>query len=72
VSELRITIPNEWQDQKVAYDMFNTSGKLVKRVVNARASQTETIYMNDIDAGVYVIRLSAGAETASHQIVKSR
>ena len=71
-NELRITIPSQWQDRKVVYDMFNTSGKMVKRYVAQRASQTEVLYLNDVNAGSYVIRLSSGEETLAQQIVKSR
>jgi hypothetical protein len=71
-NELRITIPSQWQDRKVVYDMFNTSGKMVKRYVSQRASQTEVLYLNDVNAGSYVIRLSSGDETLAQQIVKSR
>jgi hypothetical protein len=70
-SELRITIPTQWQDQKVVYDMYSTSGKMVKRYVSNRASQTETLNVNDINAGSYVIRLSSGTESAVQQIVKA-
>lgn len=69
-SELRITIPDNWQDQKVVYDMLSPNGRIVKRVVNNRASQTETINMNDVNAGTYVIRLTTSEGSAVQQIVK--
>jgi hypothetical protein len=72
VSELRITIPAQWQDQQVVYDMFSTTGKMVKRFITNKASQTETLQMADMNAGTYVIRLSSGNETAVQQIIKSR
>ncbi len=72
MSELRITIPASWQDQKVVYDMFNTDGKMIKRVVNGRASQTETISMSDVQAGTYVLRLQSESGSAVQQVVKSR
>jgi hypothetical protein len=71
-SELRITIPAKWQDQKVVYDMFSSNGQMVKRYVANKASQTETLYLNDINAGTYVIKLSSGNESAMQQIIKSR
>jgi hypothetical protein len=71
-SELRITIPAAWQDQQVVYDMFSTNGKMVKRYISNHASQTETLQLNDINAGTYVIRLSSGSESAVQQIVKSK
>lgn len=71
-NELRITIPAQWQDQKVVYDMFNTSGKMVKRQVSEHASQTEVLYLSDVTVGSYVIRLSSGEQSLAQQIVKSR
>lgn len=71
VSELRITIPANWQDQRVVYDMFSANGKMVKRMVSNHASQTETINMDDVQPGTYVIRLSSGEGSAVQQIVKS-
>jgi hypothetical protein len=71
-SELRITIPDEWQSQKVVYDMYSSSGRMIKRVVNDHASQTETLQMADVFPGTYVIRLSSGNESAVQQIVKSK
>lgn len=71
-NELRITIPQQWQDQKVVYDMFTANGKMVKRLVNNRASQTEILYLNDINAGTYIVKLTSGNESAVQQIVKTR
>jgi hypothetical protein len=67
-SELRITIPDEWQAKRVVYDMFSTNGKMVKRLVNDHASQTETLQMADVFPGTYVIRLSSGSESAVQQL----
>lgn len=71
-SELRITIPDSWQSQRVVYDMFSANGTRVKRVVNDHASQTETLQLADMYPGTYVIRLSSGSETAVQRIVKSK
>jgi hypothetical protein len=71
-SELRITVPDGWQDQEIVYDLFNTSGALAKKVVSNKASQTESLPMSDIQAGSYVIRLTNRTETASQKILKSR
>src|SRR5207244_6412811 len=71
-SEVRITIPDEWQSKKVVYDMFSTSGIMVKSFINDHASQTETLQMTDIYPGTYVIRLRSGSESAVQQIVKTK
>lgn len=71
-SELRITIPDSWQSQRVVYDMYSANGTRIKRQVNERASQTETMQLADVYPGTYVIRLSSGSESAVQQIIKSK
>lgn len=69
-SELRITIPANWQNHEVSYDVVNLNGNIVKHKVANNASQTETFQVNDLKAGVYVIRLKSGSESAVQQVVK--
>lgn len=71
-SELRITIPDSWQSQRVVYDMYSANGTRIKRYVNDRASQTETIQLADVYPGTYVIKLSSGSESAVQRIIKSK
>ncbi len=71
-SELRITIPDSWQSQRVVYDMYSSNGTRIKRYVNDRASQTETIQLADVYPGTYVIKLSSGSESAVQRIIKSK
>lgn len=71
-SELRITIPDSWQSQRVVYDMYNAGGTKVKSYVSNNASQTETLQLGDVYPGTYVIRLSSGTEVAVQRIVKSK
>jgi hypothetical protein len=71
-SELRITIPDSWQSQKVVYDMYSANGTRIKRYVNDNASQTETLQLADVYPGTYVIRLTSGSESAVQRIVKSK
>jgi hypothetical protein len=71
-SELRITIPRQWQDQKVVYDMYSTNGTIVKRHISYHASQTESLNVSDMAAGTYIIKLTSGTESAVQQIVKSK
>lgn len=69
-SELRITIPSHWQNQPVSYDMITVSGVVVKHKMNERASQTETMQVNDVKSGTYIIRLKSGTESAAQLVVK--
>lgn len=70
VNELRITIPNSWQNKSVNYQVFNTNGQLVKQIVNNSASQTEAIDVRELGAGLYVVKASTDTESATQRIVK--
>jgi hypothetical protein len=70
VNELRITVPAAWQNQQVSYELYNTSGSLVKRVTNVTAGQTETLNVADIGTGTYVVKAYTKDEVASQRIVK--
>jgi hypothetical protein len=69
---LRITLPAAWQDNKVTIELVSTNGQIMKRIVNNRASQTETLDVRDITVGLYIVRISNGSETAVQRIVKSK
>lgn len=72
VNELRVTIPAAWQNQDVSFAIINSNGQVVKQVRNSRAGQTETINVQDITAGVYFVRVTAGSASAIQRIVKSK
>jgi hypothetical protein len=69
-NELRITIPANWQNKNVSYEMISLNGVIVKQQVNAHASQTETLQVNNLQSGNYIVRLRAGDETAVQMIAK--
>jgi hypothetical protein len=69
-SELKITIPSNWQDRQIVYDIVSMNGVVVKRHISEHASQTETLQVSQIPSGTYVIRLRAGNETAIQSIIK--
>jgi len=70
VNEVRITIPQSWQNKPVQYEVYNTNGQMVKQVVNKSASQTESINVEQLGAGVYVLRVSGPAGTGVQRIIK--
>ena len=70
VNELRITVPAAWQNQQVSYELYSTSGNLVKRVTNASAGQTETLSVADLGTGTYVMKAYTKDAVASQRIVK--
>lgn len=69
-TELRVTIPNNWQNKKVVYQLFNGSGQVSKKTESASSSQTEALNVNSLAPGFYIVRVSCNGETASQKILK--
>ena len=69
-NDLRITVLNSWQDQKVVFDLYNVNGQIAKHIVNSRAGQTENVNIADIAEGLYIVKATKGEETAVQRIVK--
>ncbi|RYY62522.1 MAG: T9SS type A sorting domain-containing protein [Chitinophagaceae bacterium] len=69
-SQLVVTIPDQWQGKKVDYEVLNASGQLALRSQSGSASQSETISVGNLPAGLYVIRVSCDGETGQQKLVK--
>jgi hypothetical protein len=70
-NELRITVPAAWQNKEVVLGVFNQNGQKVKTLRTSNASQTETMELNDLAKGFYLIKASCGDETAQQKIIKN-
>ena len=70
VNEVRITIPEGWQGKHVVYEVYTSNGQLVKRFQNKSATQTETVNMQTLQPGTYVIKAMNDTEIASQRIIK--
>ncbi len=69
-SEVRISIPANWQNKKVVYEVLNANGQVVKKAETASSSQTETVNMSTVNRGFYVIKVSCEGQTAQQKIIK--
>jgi hypothetical protein len=69
-NEVRITIPANWQNKKVVYELYNAAGKVAKRIETAGSSQTETMNVNSLLPGLYIVRVSVEGQTAQQKIIK--
>ncbi len=69
-SELRITIPNNWQGKKVTYELLNANAQVTKKTEAGSGSQTETLNVSSLSPGLYVVKVSCGAESATQKIIK--
>jgi hypothetical protein len=70
-NELRVTIPANWQNKKVTYELYKGNGASARQSVAANASQTETINISTLAAGFYIIRVTCNGETAQQKIIKN-
>jgi hypothetical protein len=69
-SELRISIPDNWQSKKVIYEIFSINGRLANKTETASSSQTEIINIGNLSTGIYLVKASCEGKTAQQKIVK--
>lgn len=69
-NELRISIPANWQNKMVVYEMISLNGQVVKRVQTANSSQTESLVISNLSAGMYIARVTCEGQVAQQKIVK--
>jgi hypothetical protein len=69
-NELRITIPNSWQNKTVSYTIYSLRGNVVKSKVIYNAQQTEALAIADLATGVYVINIINGNDITTQKFIK--
>jgi Secretion system C-terminal sorting domain len=69
-SELRVTIPSNWQEKNTVYEIYNGNGLLVSRIQVARAVQVQQLNVQSLGSGSYIIRVTNGQEVSSSKFVK--
>ena len=69
-NELRVTLPNDWQNKKVIFEIYNINGQVSKRTENTNSGQTETLNVTNLARGFYLVRASCEGQTAQQKIVK--
>ncbi len=69
-AEIRVTIPDSWQNKMVSYSIYNLNGSLVKAKTNNNAQQTETFGIADLSKGVYIINTTNGSDNTTQKFIK--
>ena len=69
-SEVRISIPDNWQSKKVIYEIVSINGRLAKKTESSSSSQTEIINISNLSPGIYLVKASCEGKTAQQKIVK--
>ena len=70
-NELRITIPANWQNKQVSYELFNANGQSARKSTSSNASQTETLNVTNLAPGFYVVRVTCEGSTVQQKVVKN-
>jgi hypothetical protein len=69
-NELKVTIPSGWQNRNVTYELFNANGYVFKMTETANSNKTETINVQSLTPGIYIVSVTCGGETAQQKIIK--
>lgn len=72
LAEIRITLPDSWQQRPVQLAIYSVTGQTMKQITRATASQTETLDISSLPAGAYFVKASSGEESSMQRIVKSK
>lgn len=70
-NELKVTIPANWQNKKVNYELFRVNGQSVKNIENVNSSQIENINVSDLQPGMYFVRVSCEGQIAQQKLIKN-
>ena len=69
-NELRITIPANWQNKKVLYEVLSFSGQAAKKIETAYSSQTEILNISKLNSGIYIVNVTCENKVAQQKIIK--
>ncbi len=69
-TELRVTIPSNWQGRKVSYELYNQNGQVVVKSIEINSSQTQALNVNSLAPGFYIAKVSCEGEAAQQKIIK--
>jgi hypothetical protein len=69
-SELRITIPDNWQGKKVTYEFVNANGHVSGKSQVGSSSQTEILNVSTLSPGLYIVKASCEDQLAQQKIIK--
>jgi hypothetical protein len=70
MNQLNVAIPQEWQNAKVSFEIYNQQGLRVIQVNNSKTSQIQEINVQQMGSGIYILKVSNGKESIATQIVK--
>jgi len=67
---LQVTVPLAWTNKKVVIGVYDLNGKKLYTYEKNKAATTELINMQDLAAGVYILRAASGNEVLQQKIIR--
>jgi hypothetical protein len=71
VNQVKVTIPSAWQGKRVVLELFSSNGVKIQSMQINTANLNETIQMNQLAKGMYIIKVSSDTESAQQQVIKN-
>lgn len=68
---LVLTIPKNWQNQKITYDLYNAVGDHIKNWQQDSAIKREVLIVKDLDNGKYLLKANCVNEEFLQRFIKS-
>jgi len=72
VNNVMVAVPAAWQNKPVSVEVYNSNGQMMRHISNSSAGQTEMVDVKNLTEGMYIVRVSNGAQTATQKIFKAK
>jgi len=71
VNDLRITVPANWQNKSVVFEVIGANGNTLQKKEIASCGQTETLNVSQLVSGFYFVRVNCDGQIAVQKIIKN-
>jgi Secretion system C-terminal sorting domain len=69
-NEVRVMIPNDWQEKMVTYEIYNSTGILVQRYQSKQAAQVQQLNVQQLHTGNYILKVNNGTTSSASKFIK--
>jgi hypothetical protein len=70
-NNLTVTLPTQWQNKDVRYEVYSANGGLVHSASVVNSSTTVQIDMSAVPSGMYLLRLFGDGQSIQQRIIKN-
>lgn len=70
VNELMVSIPAEWQNKNVTYQIVSSNGQTVSMIETNKSNYSQRIQVSNLKPGTYIVLVSCDGQTANQKMLK--